>query len=247
MKIKLKDVQKKGELTTQQIVILIVLIVSFVIILFLIFRLNLGGTTNEEICHNSVVLNGKSSIASGPLNCKTDYLCISGGSSCPDFSATNTANVASGNKAQIMKALADEMSNCWYEFGEGKVNYVSTSVLGNKACAVCSIVGFGKNLNESSISYQDFYNYLRLTNKTGTETYLHYLYSSNNLTDFQNFYIPNYLANSINTSKEYFILTGMSKNPVSFIFGSNQIPVTIMEKTNANYNEIGCDEFLTKA
>lgn len=46
---------RKGELTTQQLVMLIILILSFAVILFFIFRLNLGGTTNKEICHDSVV------------------------------------------------------------------------------------------------------------------------------------------------------------------------------------------------
>ena len=51
---------KKGELTTHQLVGLIILIVSFAVILFLLFRLNLGETTNKEICHNSVIMKGKS-------------------------------------------------------------------------------------------------------------------------------------------------------------------------------------------
>ena len=81
-----KIMKKKGELTTTQLVTIIILIVSFVIILFLLLRLNLGGTTSEEVCHNSVVLNGHSPLPSGPLNCNIDYLCISGGSNCLNFS-----------------------------------------------------------------------------------------------------------------------------------------------------------------
>lgn len=247
---KMKKIEsKKGELTTQEIVILIVLIISFVIILFLLFRLNLGGTTNEEICHNSVVLNGQSSLTSGPLNCKTDYLCISAGSSCSDFSASNTVKVSSGDKTQIMKALADEMSSCWSEFGEGQIDYSSGSVFGNKACAICSIVSFDSSVKTAKISYIDFYTYLSTTKKTDTQTYLQYLYSTNSLSDFQSFYLTNYLSsNSIDPSKQYFILTGISKKPVWGLLGKeNQIPVTIMEKTPENYNTIGCDQFLTKA
>ncbi|MGA2130428.1 MAG: hypothetical protein ABSG05_02320 [Candidatus Pacearchaeota archaeon] len=246
-KIELKN--KKGELTTQEIVILIVLIISFVIILFLLLRLNLGGTTNEEICHNSVVLNGQSSLASGPLNCKTDYLCISGGSSnCINFFSSNKISVVQNNKTQVMKVLADKMSTCWSEFGEGQIDYASGSVFGNKLCALCSIVNFDSSLKNSQISYKDFYTYLQTTKKTDTQTYLQYLYSTNNLDDFNSFYLTNYLSNSIDTSKEYFILTGISKKSVWGLFGkANQIPVTIMEKTPENYNTIGCDQFITKA
>ncbi len=246
--VKMKMIKRKdGELTTQQIVILIVLIVSFVIILFLLFRLNLGGTTSEEICHNSVVLKGQSSITSGSLNCKTDYLCISGGGKCQSFSASNTMKVQQGNKTQVMKILADEMSACWYEFGEGQINYASSTITGNKACALCSIVNFDTSLKNTNISYENFYNYLRTTKKTDSQTYLQYLYSTSNLTDFNKFYLSGYLNNNIDPSKEYFILTGISKKPVWGFFGSTQIPVTIMEKTTQNYNTIGCDEFLTKA
>ena len=51
---------KKAELTTQQLIGLIVLIVSFGVILFLILRLDLGETSKKEICHNSVLLKDKS-------------------------------------------------------------------------------------------------------------------------------------------------------------------------------------------
>ena len=76
----------KGELTTQQIVTLIILVVSFAVILFLIFRLNLGETTQKEICHNSVLMKAKSLPGTGYLDCKTNYVCISGGGECDEFS-----------------------------------------------------------------------------------------------------------------------------------------------------------------
>ena len=84
---------KKGELTTQQIVILIVVITSFVIILFLLFRLNLGETSNKEICHNSVVLKSKGKGFIGKLDCKTSYVCISGGGDCEDISPSATIKI----------------------------------------------------------------------------------------------------------------------------------------------------------
>ena len=75
--------QTKGELTTQQIIILIIAITSFVIVLFLLFRLNLGETTKREICHNSVVLKGKSLFPTGvSLDCHTEYICLSKTNKC---------------------------------------------------------------------------------------------------------------------------------------------------------------------
>ena len=51
---------KRGELTSQQLVTIIILIISFAVILILIFKLNLGQESDKEICHNSVVMNSKS-------------------------------------------------------------------------------------------------------------------------------------------------------------------------------------------
>ena len=49
---------KKGEMTTQQIVLLIILIASFAVILGFLFKLNFGAESEKDICHNSVVLRG---------------------------------------------------------------------------------------------------------------------------------------------------------------------------------------------
>src|SRR3989339_538597 len=83
----IKNFNKRGELTTQQIVGLIILITSFAVILFLLFRLNLGEISEKEICHNSVVLKGQSpsNFDVGNLDCKTNYVCISGGEDCKDL------------------------------------------------------------------------------------------------------------------------------------------------------------------
>ena len=40
-----------------------------------------------------------------------------------------------------MKAIADEMSDCWLQFGEGKSNYLGISdknAWGKNSCAICS-------------------------------------------------------------------------------------------------------------
>ena len=122
--------KRKGELTTQQLITIIILIVSFGVLLFFIFRLNLGGdVTNKEICHNSVLMKSKSKIGGSALDCRTNYICISGGEKCEGFSATDTVEIDmrgtdDDRKKRVMKAIADEMADCWWMFGEGKVaNY----------------------------------------------------------------------------------------------------------------------------
>ncbi|MBU1501458.1 MAG: hypothetical protein KJ905_01650, partial [Nanoarchaeota archaeon] len=130
------------------------------------------------------------------------------------------------------------------------LDYADSNALTNVACSVCSIAGFDDSLVENSITYQEFYDYLQKTpkEKNGAETYLNYLYSTSGLANFENsFFISNYLDESIDPGKSYFIVTGMSKSSVWGLFGSNHLPVVIMEKTSANYDKIGCSEFLTKS
>ncbi len=243
---------KKGELTTKQIVTLIVLITSFIIILFLIFRLNLGQTTDAEICHNSVVLKGKTPL-SGPLDCKTQYVCISREGDCMDFSATEKISVE--NREEIMKAIADKMASCWNTFGEGKIDYADADAFEKVACSICSITGFDNALKEEQpISYKEFYDYLKNTKKTNFQTYLQYIYSTDTLEDFGEEFNPNsYFDNILRFDKKYFILTGLAEEgiltPRWKIWDTKFTPqpVVILENTEENYNLVGCDEFLTKA
>ncbi len=242
---------KKG--ISMMVVLVIIGIASFLIILFLIFRFDLGSLTNQEICRNSVILKGQSPLPSGSLDCKTNYLCISGGEDCEEISASEKIEVEERN--EVMKALADEMASCWYMFGEGKVDYADEGAFEKVACSVCTIVDFDSSLQEKQpISYQEFYDYLRNTNKTKSQTHLQYLYSTDDLNDFGEGFNPeNYLSNQINFNKEYFVLTGMTEQGIltpRWKFWNTKFtpqPVVILEKTPENYNAVGCDEFLTKA
>lgn len=251
-KIKEKKVGKRGELTTKQLVTIIVLIVSFIVILFLIFRLNLGETSNKEICHNSVVLRGQAGVVAGPLDCRTNYVCISGGGNCDGITPTATINIDPKNKNQTMKALADEMADCWWMFGEGDVGYADKSLFNKVACSICSIVEFDENIREEiePIEYMDFYDYLRTTAKSDTQTYLQYLYDTNSLEvlekDFNQTF-DNYLEKTFDFEKNYVILTGMSQGVLLIRLNSEHVPVVIFERDAENYNKIGCDTFLTKA
>ena len=191
---------KSGEITTQQIVFLIILITSFVVILFFFFRLNLGETTNKEICHNSVVLKGKS-IISGNLDCRTNYVCISGGEKCEGINPTQTVKVNSNNKDEVLKAIADEMVDCWWMFGEGKVDYAGSSIIG-RSCAVCSIVKFDENFQEE-ITYKDLSDFLKENKKDETQTYFDYLFKNG---------VPNLMVTDspISYGEQYTIITGRS-------------------------------------
>lgn len=245
---------KRGELTTTQLVTIIVLIVSFIIILFMIFRLNLGGTTDKEICRNSVVLNDKSPIE-GPLDCKTNYLCISGGGDCEGLTASEKIKVDPSSKEEIMKSIADEMSSCWYMFGEDKkLNYAGGYLSTEVYCAVCSIVEFDENVQEKilKITYSEFYDYLEKTKKDSSQSYLKYLYGISNVDDlkFKTKTIVDINNDFISTKDKYSIITGLDSNANDNNFGEgasdnewiNPYIIPTIETPATR-----CTEFITKA
>ena len=268
--------KRKGELTTQQLVTLIILIVSFGIILFLIFNLGLGETTNKEICHNSVLLKSKS-VVGGELDCKTNYVCISGGGKCEGFNEDYTIKIDMNPKAkskeeknekiknQTMKAIADEMTDCWWMFGEGKIDYVGgIEAIDKSVCSLCSVVAIDKNININKTSYTDFYNYLKSTKKDEYKTYLNYLFEIDEVTDTNNFLGTHYFE----PGKKYSVITGLSKEGVfssiveklnigkgirELIFGDGtekekleNLRIVVLEQTEIN-KLLKCDEFITKA
>lgn len=209
---------KKGELTTQQIVMLVILIVSFIVILFFLFILNPKPKAEKEICRNSVVLNSKTAGISGSLDCRTNYVCISGGEDCESFNAKEKIEVDLNDpqkaKDGVMEAIAEKMAECWWMFGEGKVNFGATEDTSIKY-ALCSVIKFDSEIqNEiSAITYSELYNYLAQEKISESETYLHYLYGLFNAQDFKSQdYFNLDTGNPIDTSKRYSIITGIDDN-----------------------------------
>lgn len=240
--------KKRGELTTQQIVGLIILIASFSVILFLIFRLNLGETTDKEICHNSVLMKSKS-VLGGSLDCKTNYVCISGGGKCEGIEPAITVDIDLNKpnaKNETMKAIADEMADCWWMFGEGKIDYEGEDWKGYH-CAICSIVKFDDKVQEkfSEITYDEFYNFL-IKPKDKTQTYLKYLYNVNLLDDVKpKLEVKKFkFGESILTKEKYSVLTGINPDwpsEDSFVYPS-------FVKSSEVKNKTECDVFdITKA
>ena len=232
---KLKKINR-GEITTQQIVIMIILITSFVVILFFLFRLNFQDQTQKEICHNSVVLKGKSStLSGGKLDCSTNYLCISSGKECKLINPLETVKVSSKN--ETFKAIADEMANCWWQFGEGKIDYTGTIV--GRSCAICSVVEINASFNEKLTS-RDFYDYLKKTKKDNSQTYFSYLYNLGYPTTVND-------NNILNTDEKYYIVTGRSDSvKVPFIGIDIKdpliVPVYFVNSSNLK-TATGCTDF----
>ena len=202
---------KKGELTTEQIVLLIILIASFAVILFFLLKLNLGQETDTEICHNSVVTRGTSIIPTDalPLKCKKQYVCISLDGSCEAMTKPDDL-IKVKTEEDVYKALAEDMADCWWMFGEGKVNYAGSEVDPKLYCSLCSQIAFDdsvKNLfgNQDSFDKKNLYDYLAKTKRSDGQTYLGYL----NLQGFEG-YSGEY--GEVDLTKQHYSLMGITSD-----------------------------------
>ncbi len=249
----------KAEMTTQQIVLLIILIASFAVILFLLFRLDLGSTTDDELCRNSVVLSSKSSFAT-TLDCKISRLCITFSESCAgSFQSFSLKKINVQKDSQeiiqsaIFSELASQMSRCNWLFGEGALNYLPFYSQGSY-CAICNEIVFSPELQKkiSTLTYQDFYMYLSQENYSKSQKYLQYLYQENDVD--QAFYSEQFKrafsgeqnviqsTELIDLKKRYFIVTGLNAN----IVGSDRATPVILIPADEK-NRLSCDSFdLTK-
>ena len=205
----------KGEITTQQIVTMIILIASFAVILFFLGRLGLGETTESEICHNSVITRGSTVIPTDavPLKCKREYVCLTSDNTCEQMTKPTKKKVES--KEDVYEVLAEEMVDCWWMFGQGEVNYVGEELLPELYCSICSQVAFDKSIDffeNQQINEEEFYEYLG-KNKVveGEETYLEYLYGEEDITKIKNLLATqNVEFGLININNQQYIMMGIT-------------------------------------
>lgn len=181
--------KKKAEMTTQQIILLIILIASFIVLVFFLIRLNIGESSEAQLCHDSVLKQGSNipGLSSTPIQCYRKYICITRDGSCEKINKPKKFKVKTLN--ETYKILADEMASCWWSFGEGKVAYVAEELSPGNYCSVCSQISFDNSLSKikgienNEINKDDFYKYLQENDYSDDQTYLQYIFGTNNLDD----------------------------------------------------------------
>jgi len=210
---------KKGEITTQQIVLLIILIVSFIIILLLIVGFDFFAQSDKEICHNSVVMRGtKLPDAVTPLKCSREYICISEDGSCEKMIKPEVVKVKT--KEEIYFVLAEEMADCWWMFGEGKINYADPAWKKTNYCSICTQFVLDNSIEgiegiEGKINQDEFYSYLFKTNMPNEEqTYADHIFGTNDINklkrDLSAKAGTEVTFGDIEFSKPYFIVMGIT-------------------------------------
>jgi hypothetical protein len=211
---------KRGEMSTQQIITLIILITSFVVILFFLVRLNLKDTTDDELCHNSVITRASGSLGKNtPLKCHREYVCISSTNSCDKMTSAKVEKVSS--KEDVYGILAEEMADCWWMFGEGKLDYVGKELSKQNYCSICDQISFDSSLyNDPSKSIfpsgkldkEELYNYLANNNVAESDkTYFEYFYGTNDFLGFkQELYSGGANFGSLDLNEHYYIMMGIT-------------------------------------
>jgi len=203
---------KKGsEMSIGLIITIIIILASFIVLLFFWLRANPGGESEKDVCHNSVVIRGNS-IVHGlsseliPLKCYREYVCITKDGSC-DIMAKPYTKEKVKTKEEVYKILADKLADCWWMFGEGKMNYVGKDFGSKLYCSFCSQIAFDDSVKEifgsNEFNKEELYLYMKNKNMTAQEvSYLEYLYGSSHLTEVSG----GSSFGKINLSKQYIAL-----------------------------------------
>lgn len=195
---------KRGDLTSKQLVGLIILIVGFAIVLLFFWQINWTETASREACHQSVILKAtapQSTITKFildlkgliQLKCKTKKICITDSSNffvkadCEEFAGEkyDTIRVSKDPEKQdeeINMIIAREMAECWGMMGEGKLNIFPKELTGKsmtKKCIICTRIAFDKDLKEEKQHIEKLAEYL-INHKVPNKeiTYWDYLTSS---------------------------------------------------------------------
>lgn len=216
---------KKGELTSKQIVTIIILIVSFIVILLFFFTLNLKSEINSETCRNSVILRGTVLGDSTRLNCKTEDVCFSKTKDC-DIDLKDIVVIKVENKQEFLDKASDLVYNCYWQMGEGKVNYAPKNFGGDRNyCAICDRIYFDRSLKEDDIikvSNTEWYSFLKgKRTPNGENNLLFEIYKINSI---------NSVFNQLNTNNEELKTLDIGRLEI-FTGGKNFVIVTSLTES----------------
>jgi hypothetical protein len=121
---------KRGELTSKQLITIIILIVSFTVIIIFFVALNLKGKVDKEACKNSIAMRslystvGFKGINLGglvKLKCETKKVCITTGKGCPEAGREVVVKKVLKNNLEenVMNEIAELHIDSWNMVFEG--------------------------------------------------------------------------------------------------------------------------------
>jgi len=189
--------KKQGDISSTTIVTVVLLLIGFGILLLFISRIYYSGTTEREVCRESVNLRGGVlAVTKGisdyvPLECKTQKVCVTsgliGGNCEQDFQKEKVTKAKVDTTGKISKAISDEVLDCWDMMGQGRISlftggwYDKFGISGAKSsCVICSRIALDmKNLPDSvktKLGDVNVYNYMATHTIAGQKfSYLQYM------------------------------------------------------------------------
>ncbi len=193
---------KKAEITSGQLVLMIILIISFVIIIYFLYSIyNWNPMIDKEACHQSIVF--RSSVNWGvikaskiiPLKCQTEKICMSmSKDDCLQVgknSRNNPVTTVSLDKdtvnarQQVLDQIIESMRSCHEMLGEGQLLFMPNNVLGGEKywtgtnyCLICARIVLDEEAREkmNDISYAELYQTLGNKALPDKKSYLEYLH-----------------------------------------------------------------------
>lgn len=170
---------KKAEMTSEQIIGIVLLIVGFIIVLLLYFGIDWTGQTDQEVCHLSVVARGSLPDTLElkelpPLKCKTKKVCVTdktfGKGTCETFGkeydSVKVSDEQLKQEGEIKKVFADELVDCWNMMGEGKIQLFKQFILEKRsACVICSRIAFDADVETKKVDNFAMYLNNKIPNK----------------------------------------------------------------------------------
>jgi len=160
---------KKGIMFRNIVVGIIVLVIAGILILIVTTILNSSKeTTDREACRASVILKSQSKILGtqtyDELNCGTQF-----------------KEVIKKDENEIYKLITYSMYDCWYQFGEGKKDFLEDWQFGSfdNWCHVCSRIEFDQTLYDEYTSLDGLFEYMkneRIPLSEGEQTFFEYFY-----------------------------------------------------------------------
>jgi len=106
----------------------------------------------REACRDSVLLRTQAKIMGKTtlqeLSCTTDMI-----------------ELSSSDESEIKEVISGELYDCWYQFAEGKKDFLSDFDWGNgdNYCFICSRIDFSERVQEDIPEIKDLVNYLGTT------------------------------------------------------------------------------------
>lgn len=175
----MKRMNKNGDVTSTQVIFLLIAVISFGIGLMALSLVDFGGSTERDICKLSVLTRATSpDIAQSviPLKCRTEKICLTdklfGGCEEQFAGEENVVRVRlsgtdSQKKLKIEEISANAMYDCWNMMGQGKLDLFGKAAesfgwdVTQPTCVICSRVAVDKDVNPEILNSVDINTYMR--------------------------------------------------------------------------------------